>query len=90
MIKKYIKRNTLLYKLFLYYRLIYKEKYFIKRKTYSQCGEDLFMPSMRFRKISKLLTGTPKDTIIPIEVYVCVECGTVNTELLPDELKNLK
>jgi DNA-directed RNA polymerase subunit RPC12/RpoP len=56
----------------------------------AECGEDLFMPSMRFRKISKLLTGTPKDTIIPIEVYVCVECGTVNTELLPDELKNLK
>ena len=43
MIKKYIKRNTLLYKLFLYYRLIYKEKFFFKRKTYSQSGEDIFI-----------------------------------------------
>ena len=56
----------------------------------ANCGDDVFVPAMRFRKISKLLTGTPKDTIIPIEVYVCVECGTVNTELLQDELKNLK
>ena len=43
MIKKYIKRNSLLYKLFLYFRLIYKEKFFIQRKTYSQSGEDIFI-----------------------------------------------
>jgi len=43
MIKKYIKRNGPFYKLFLYYRLIYKEKFFIKRKTYSQSGEDIFI-----------------------------------------------
>ena len=43
MIKKYVKRNTLLYKFFLYYRLIYKEKFFFKRKTYSQSGEDIFI-----------------------------------------------
>lgn len=43
MLKKYIKRNSLLYKIFLYYRLIYKEKFFIKRKTYSQSGEDVFI-----------------------------------------------
>ena len=43
MIKKYISRDSFFYKIFLYYRLFYKEKYFIKRKTYSQCGEDLFI-----------------------------------------------
>lgn len=53
------------------------------------CGDDVFIPAMRFRKLSKILTGTSKDAIIPIEVYMCSGCGEVNTELLPDELKNL-
>lgn len=54
------------------------------------CKDDLFIPAMRFRKMSKILIGTQKDAIIPIEVYMCVGCGTINTELLPDELKELK
>jgi len=54
MIKKYISRESFCYKFFLYYRLIYKEKYFIKRKTYSQCGEDLFiLDYMKKKHISK-------------------------------------
>ena len=43
MIKKFISRESFFYKIYLYYRLIYKEKYYIKRKTYAQRGEDLFI-----------------------------------------------
>ena len=52
MIKKYITRSSFFYKVFLYYRLLYKEKYFIKRKTYSQYGEDLFIVSYMKKKKS--------------------------------------
>lgn len=58
--------------------------------TCQECGDDLFIPAMKFRKLSKLLTGTGKDAVIPIEVYMCSGCGAVNTELLPDALKDLK
>jgi hypothetical protein len=43
MIKKFISRKSVLYKPYLYYRLIWKEKFFISRLSYSQCGEDLYI-----------------------------------------------
>ena len=43
MIKKYINRKSFFYKPYLYFRIIWLEKIFIKRKSYSQCGEDLFI-----------------------------------------------
>ena len=55
MIKKYIQRGSFFYKLFLYYRLIYKEKFFINRKTYSQSGEDIFIDN--YMKENKLKKG---------------------------------
>ncbi len=59
MIKKYISRESSFYKLYLYYRLIYKEKHFIKRKTYSQCGEDLFI--FDYMKKNNIRKGTYVD-----------------------------
>jgi|TARA_B110001452_G_scaffold259844_1_gene256677 hypothetical protein len=59
MIKKYIKRKNFFYKLFLYYRLIYKEKFFINRRTYSQSGEDIFI--IKFMKKKKIIKGTYVD-----------------------------
>jgi len=43
MIKKYINRKSFLYTPYLYFRIIWLEKIFFKRKSYSQCGEDLFI-----------------------------------------------
>lgn len=51
------------------------------------CDNDVFVTGMKFRKISKLLTGQPKDSIIPVEVYLCGNCGEINKELYPEELK---
>ena len=59
MIKKYISRESFFYKFFLYYRLIYKEKYFIRRKSYSQCGEDLFI--FNYMKKNNIHKGTYVD-----------------------------
>jgi hypothetical protein len=52
------------------------------------CGGELYLPSFKFKKVNKLLTGAPKDQIIPIEVFVCAACGQILNELLPEELKN--
>ena len=44
------------------------------------CNNDMFMPAMKFRKVSKLLAGTPNDQIVPIQVFMCTACGNVNKE----------
>lgn len=51
------------------------------------CGNLIFMPGYRFKKVSRLLTGAPKDSLLPIELYLCTACGKPLQELLPEELK---
>ncbi|MDC3162962.1 hypothetical protein OA531_01385, partial [Candidatus Pelagibacter sp.] len=43
MIKKYITRESIFYKPYLYFRIIWLEKFYVKRESYSQCGEDKFI-----------------------------------------------
>jgi len=52
MIKKYITRQSILYKPYLYFKIVWLEKYFLKRDTYSQCGEDKFIVNF-FKKNEK-------------------------------------
>jgi hypothetical protein len=42
---------------------------------------------MKFKKVSRLITGGAKDSIIPIEVFLCTQCGKTLQELLPEELR---
>ena len=53
-----------------------------------ECGNNVFMPGVRFKKLSKIMTGQPQDTIIPIEMYLCTQCGKPLQELLPTELRD--
>jgi hypothetical protein len=53
-----------------------------------ECGNNTFMPGFRFKKMSKLITGQAQDAIIPIEVYLCTQCGKSLQELLPTELRD--
>jgi hypothetical protein len=55
-----------------------------------ECGGKTFMPGFRFKKVSRLLTGGAKDTVLPIEVYICTQCSKPLSDLLPDELKETK
>lgn len=52
-----------------------------------QCGHNVFIPGAMFRKISKIQAGTPKDAVIPIDIFLCGECGRINRELLPEQIK---
>ena len=55
----------------------------------SHCGYDVFVDGAKFRRISKLITGTPQDVIVPIEVLLCGNCGEICEELLPEQIKAL-
>ena len=43
MIRKYITRKSFLYVPYLYFKIFWLEKAWLKRKSYSQCGEDIFI-----------------------------------------------
>ena len=51
------------------------------------CGYDVFLEGSKFRIISKLLVGASHDQLIPIPVFLCGNCGAVNQDLLPSQLK---
>ena len=60
------------------------------RDMICECGGKIFMSGVRFKKLSKIMTGQPQDTIIPIEMYLCTACGAPLQELLPIELQDKK
>jgi hypothetical protein len=45
------------------------------------CGNEVFMPVMKFRKVPKLMAGSTKDQIVPIQVFICTSCGAIPEEL---------
>ena len=53
-----------------------------------ECKGTVFIPANKFLKVSKIVTGTPNDAIVPVELYLCGDCGEINQELLPKELQN--
>jgi hypothetical protein len=52
------------------------------------CEHTIFVEGIKILRFSKLLAGTPQDVIQPIPVFLCGNCGEVNEELLPKELKS--
>lgn len=60
------------------------------REMTCECGNNTFMDGVRFRKVSRLLTGNSVDSIIPVEVFLCTQCGKPLNDLLPQELQESK
>lgn len=54
-----------------------------------ECNHPFFKASVILRKVSRFLTGTDKDAIIPIQVFACAKCNHVNKEFLPEPVKDL-
>jgi|TARA_R110000868_G_scaffold235741_1_gene489632 hypothetical protein len=44
------------------------------------CGHDMFREVTYIKKVSKLLTGSHEDTIVPFPSYCCDKCSHVNQE----------
>jgi hypothetical protein len=52
-----------------------------------ECNGIYFRQVMAINKVSKLMTGADKDTMIPIPVFRCDDCGCVPEEFQPIKLK---
>jgi uncharacterized Zn finger protein len=48
------------------------------------CENETFQEVVYIRKASKLLTGSPQDTIIPIPTFQCSKCGHINKDFTPN------
>ena len=53
-----------------------------------ECGNKIFMDGFSFKKVSRLITGGAKDAVLPIQLYLCTQCGKPLNELLPEEMKD--
>lgn len=48
-----------------------------------ECANPFFEERFIIRKISRLLTGSPKDIINTMPVLACAKCGHVNDDMNP-------
>ena len=72
MIKENIKYGTFFFKIYSYYHLYIKEKFYIERSTYSQSGEDIF--------IKKFFKNKKKGSYVDIGAFHPIRHS--NTQLL--------
>jgi DNA-directed RNA polymerase subunit RPC12/RpoP len=50
-----------------------------------ECGNEIFVEGVMLRKISRFVTGTAQDALMPIPVFTCSKCGHVNAEFMPKD-----
>ena len=51
-------------------------------------GNQVFSEGVILRKVSRFVTGTQEDGVIPVPVFYDVKSGKVLIELLPKELRD--
>ena len=44
------------------------------------CQNPTFIEVTYLRKVSRLLTGRPDDSLMPVPTFACSNCGSVNEE----------
>ena len=55
----------------------------------SEDGNQVFAEGVLLRKVSRFVTGTQEDGIIPVPCFYDVKTGKVLVDLLPKDLKEL-
>ena len=45
--------------------------------TCEKCQNMIFLPAVRIKKISALMSPTGKETIAPVQVFACANCGEI-------------
>jgi hypothetical protein len=53
----------------------------------SNCNNPYFIQAVMVKKISRFVTGTTNDAVLPIDVFLCGNCGQPLDELLPKEFR---
>ena len=56
----------------------------------TECQGAVFQNGVMLRKVSKILAGTDKDALVPINIPYCVNCLEPLDDLLPSELRKQK
>jgi len=56
----------------------------LKPMVCTECGGIYFRQVMRINKVSRFLTGKDKDTVYPVPVFRCDDCGHVPEEFQPE------
>lgn len=51
--------------------------------TCDECGSATFHEAVVLRSISRFITGTAQDGMMPIPVFACDKCGHVNDRFMP-------
>lgn len=51
------------------------------------CGNSTFQEALLLRKVSKFLTASAKDSILPIPTFICTKCSHVNAEFIPEPIR---
>jgi uncharacterized Zn finger protein len=51
--------------------------------TCNECGSATFHEAVMLRSVSRFITGTAQDGMMPIPVFACDKCGHVNEQFLP-------
>jgi len=52
-----------------------------------KCNNQYFIQAVMVKKISRFVTGTTNDAVLPIDVFLCGNCGQPIEELLPKEFR---
>ena len=52
-----------------------------------ECGGRYFRQVMAINKVSRLLTGGEKDSMIPVPLFRCDDCGFIPEDFQPIKLK---
>jgi uncharacterized Zn finger protein len=47
------------------------------------CKCKTFEERMMIKKVSRFMTGSDQDSIVPLQVIACAQCGNVNELFLP-------
>lgn len=50
-----------------------------------KCESNVFVQGVMLRSVSRFITGTAQDGIMPIPVFSCAKCGHVNSQFLPKQ-----
>ncbi len=51
----------------------------------ASCGNVTFRQVVMFKKLSAVYSPTGKESLIPLQVFECSECGHVNDEFIPKQ-----
>tara|TARA_R100000234_G_C4952152_1_gene157829 strand:+ start:316 stop:555 length:240 start_codon:yes stop_codon:yes gene_type:complete len=50
-----------------------------------KCGSQCFEQTFLFKRLSAVLSPTGQETMIPLQIYRCADCGNINDIFLPKQ-----